>query len=222
MSSNAEPEKQQPPGIDEHVAEEMERIDDEFLNGLRDRRLESGVPEEELSSDLEFVQMSGLTYRDRDDGEDESAEAFPRAAQTQDDSAAQSGPPISFYEKGVGDVDSDMSPEDFESRQRTDTDAAREAEDASPIAELRDIIADLSRDISEPSVSGAEAAGLDESERGSASRAEIVILIHDFIAFRACHLVKLFPALPAEKVSFPVFCTAVLAFHEKKKIKIAL
>ena len=155
MSSNAEPEKRQVTGIDEYVAEEMERIDDEFLNGLRDRRLESGVPEEELSTDLEFVQMSGLTYRDGDAGEHQRPQTAPQASETGGESPDQASPPISFYEKGVGDVDAGMYTGASDHSEPEDEDFARNVEETSPIAELRDIIADLSRDIPEPVASEA-------------------------------------------------------------------
>ncbi len=162
MSSNSESESRIRQGLDERVAEEMERIDDEFLSGLSDSRLESGVPEDEQAQDLEFIQMSGLTYRDTG-AEDASRAAGSQSPQPPDAAFRPAEPPLTFYEKGVADVDAEMTPGILEDSVPPEAGTIHGAEDSSPIAELRDIIADLSRDFVDSGAAPGPRAGAEEN-----------------------------------------------------------
>jgi TolA-binding protein len=65
----------------------MEQLEESLLAGMEmDQRLSSGVPEAQRTDDVDFVQLAGLSK------------------------APATEAPLSFYEKGVGDVDADLSP----------------------------------------------------------------------------------------------------------------
>ena len=173
MSSNSESESRIRQGLDERVAEEMERIDDEFLSGLSDSRLESGVPEDEQAQDLEFIQMSGLTYRDTGE-EDASQAAGSQSPQPPDAASRPAEPPLTFYEKGVADVDAEMTPGIVEDSVSPEADTIHGAEDSSPIAELRDIIADLSRDFVDSGAASGPRAGAEKNTEPAGAQDESI------------------------------------------------
>lgn len=105
----------------------------------KDDRLNSGVSTPQVDSDLDFIEMTGLTTPAR-----EPAVAEP-AASDMDPSA-----PVSFYEKGVGDVDSEMDPVSVENAPLNDPEIlaseaqALEPHESTSVASLKEIIADLS------------------------------------------------------------------------------
>jgi TolA-binding protein len=68
-----------------------------------DSRLSSGVPGGQRIDDLDFIQMSGITRP----AEEEEIAAPPETAP---DADMDPNRPVSFYEKGVADVDSSMGP----------------------------------------------------------------------------------------------------------------
>ncbi|MFO7973802.1 MAG: hypothetical protein R6V12_04125 [Candidatus Hydrogenedentota bacterium] len=146
MSPNTDPEKRLPSGIDEHVIEEMERIDDAFLDGLNDTRLESGVPDEEKTSDEEFLDMSGLTYSRHEKTHKNHEQVAPDNSETKEE-AELTEPPLSFYEKGIADVDTDMTPGTLEKRIPDAAEIIQGLQGPSSITELRGIVADLSQDV---------------------------------------------------------------------------
>jgi TolA-binding protein len=118
---------QDQPALEDDVLQELDRIDQSLLDELvEDTRLSSGVPEEQRGSDLQFIKMSGLTSPAADHGS--APESIP----------AQLQPPIDFYEEGVDDVDEAVA---------ADIQGMRHgAESGSHIAELKDIVEELSRE----------------------------------------------------------------------------
>lgn len=113
-------------------------------NADDDVRFGSGVPEHLRRSDLDFIQMSGLTAPDTSGDTTEES--------NQDDLNPEL--PVSFYEEGVDDVDSSSEPLGTEV-QAGENDEIVSASTASPvtssIASLKEIVADLTRSGTEAS-----------------------------------------------------------------------
>ncbi len=116
---------------------EFDRIEKQLGEGLGDDpRLSSGVPQEQLGSDIEFIQMSGLVRPSIP-----PAEALPPAPDDLDSSR-----PVSFFEKGVADVDADMVPGSVEDRSVAHQEIRPVTQGQTAMSHLRDIIADLTKD----------------------------------------------------------------------------
>ncbi|MBL7649158.1 MAG: tetratricopeptide repeat protein [Candidatus Hydrogenedentes bacterium] len=92
---------------DAYVRQQLASIDGSLFNGMPvDDRYESGVPETQRGNSLDFIQMTGLTrppLRQALHGIDGSLAHTP----IYEDLNPQG--PLSFYEKGVADVDDTLS-----------------------------------------------------------------------------------------------------------------
>lgn len=191
----------QPPEGDAHVRQQLASIDGNLFNGMpADDRYESGVPEGQRGNSLAFIQMTGLTrppLRPATHGTDGSLAQVP----IYDDLNATG--PVSFYEKGVADVDDTLARESLLGRL---SDATLDIDlvpgnSAEPLAlegaasrsaqAFRDIVAGLQRGelasdpasdeevIAEPAVSEAPAPDLDEEAEpygGSTSGALLALV----------------------------------------------
>lgn len=130
------PEDEGQESEDEH--DPFEAYDDEIQRRLEsDPRLESGVSPSERGSDLDFIQMSGLTAPPPADRESPKPEAL--ASNDLDPEK-----PISFFEEGVADVDASMAPDvdDVPS----EPDYSSESDNRAAMEHLRDMIAELTKD----------------------------------------------------------------------------
>ncbi len=116
-------------------------IDEDLFDRIHgDPRLESGVPEEMRGNDLEFIQMTGLTRPDA-----VAPHAPSVAASPCDEELAR---PISFYEKGVADVDGEE--DDVLGSSPLETSARSfDASVSSPIEDLRTIISRLTEELTQ-------------------------------------------------------------------------
>ncbi|MEA3365747.1 MAG: hypothetical protein U9Q79_08930, partial [Candidatus Hydrogenedentes bacterium] len=139
MPANPEPENPLSSGVDDPIFEEMERIDGAFLDSLDDRRLESGVPEDEKADDEEFLRMSGLTYMRHDKAVNGLERPDSYASRLDEEEFELADPPLSFYEKGVADVDTDMAPEAIEAESSHAADTIPAIQEPSSIAGRGDL-----------------------------------------------------------------------------------
>ncbi len=104
MSPESEEKKELPEN--EEILEQVEGIEGALSSELSDdERLQSGAPET-VQDDVDFIQMSGLAHAEQEKEGKEAEE--PPVAEEDDDPDA----PVSFYEKGVKDVDESLSPAD--------------------------------------------------------------------------------------------------------------
>lgn len=93
----------QPPEGDAHVRQQLASIDGNLFNGMPvDDRYESGVPEGQRGNSLAFIQMTGLT-RPPLRGASHAIDGSLAQVPIYEDLNATG--PVSFYEKGVADVD---------------------------------------------------------------------------------------------------------------------
>lgn len=137
---------------------EFDDIERKLGEGLGDDpRLSSGVPQEQRGSDIEFIQMSGLVRPSIP-----PANALPPAPDDLDSTR-----PVSFFEKGVADVDADMVPGSMEDRSVANQEIRPVPQAQSPMSHLRDIIADLTKDATPPAPDPALMAQLDAPEEES-------------------------------------------------------
>jgi len=112
---SAEPDRNPlAPGIEGEpsVQDQLEALDGDLMRRIpADSRLESGVPEGQLSGALDFIQMTGLTRPPaRKTGSGPVTNILDDPARPDIDTSA----PLSFYEKGVADVDESMGDGDFD------------------------------------------------------------------------------------------------------------
>lgn len=136
----------------EKTLNELDQIQRRLGEGLEDDpRLSSGVPKDQRGSDIEFIQMSGLVR----------PSSPPPVSQppAQDDLDATR--PVSFFEKGVADVDADMVPGLIEDRENANEEIQPIAQTHSAMSHLRDIIADLTKDTTPLAADPALIAALD-------------------------------------------------------------
>ncbi|MCC6154042.1 MAG: LysM peptidoglycan-binding domain-containing protein [Candidatus Hydrogenedentes bacterium] len=120
---------------------EFDDIEKKLGEGLGDDpRLSSGVPQDQRGSDIEFIQMSGLVRPSIP-----PVEALPPAPDDLDSTR-----PVSFFEKGIADVDADMVPGSVEDRSVANQEIRPVPQAQSPMSHLRDIIADLTKDATPP------------------------------------------------------------------------
>lgn len=123
------------------VQRRVDEVEGSLWDGIgNDSRIESGVPDEHRSSDVDFIRMSGLT---RPKGPEE-----PSALRVPPPEDLDPSRPVSFFEKGVADVDASMEPSSLEMGAEPDQEYGVEVPSAS-IAGLKDIIADLTTDHAE-------------------------------------------------------------------------
>ena len=115
----------------ENVLRDYDRIQKRLGEGSDgDPRLASGVPRDQRVSDIEFIQMSGLVR--------------PSPPTARDD--LDPFRPVSFFEKGVADVDADMAPGVLEDRATANQEIGPIQRTQTAMSHLRDIIADLTKD----------------------------------------------------------------------------
>ncbi|NUM52394.1 MAG: LysM peptidoglycan-binding domain-containing protein [Candidatus Hydrogenedentes bacterium] len=139
-------------GEPENVLNEYDRIQARLGEGFDgDPRLESGVPADQRGSDIEFIQMSGLVRP-----------SAPPPAPAHDDLDASR--PVSFFEKGVADVDADMVPGLIEDRATADQEIRPIQHTQAAMSHLREIIADLTKDAPAPDTDPKLMAALDAAE----------------------------------------------------------
>ena len=90
------------PQLDEELQSRVEDIDGSFVEGLEpDDRLQSGVPEKQRATDLDFIQMSGLTKP--------LPQAKPGDLPGYRAESVEAVEPVDFYEQGVSDVDAEIA-----------------------------------------------------------------------------------------------------------------
>ena len=119
-----------------------QELEEKLLNSAADdSRLSSGVQPLSGNSDLRFINMSGLAEPVSEESEALASDT-PEVQYTDTDPEA----PLSFYEKGIDDVDAQMDPENIQetdsSEEPTHTHAQETA--STSLEELQRIIAELS------------------------------------------------------------------------------
>jgi hypothetical protein len=113
------------------IVKRMEELSEEFVSDLQeDERLASGVPNSHNSSDLEFIEMTGMTR--------------PDSAQVKSESDLSAA--LNFYEEGVDDVDASLTPHSDEAGSFGEEPVTTEPVAPVPVADLREIIAGLTDD----------------------------------------------------------------------------
>jgi len=118
----------------------FERIEQSLHEGLQsDDRLESGVPASQRGNDLEFILMSGLT---RPPVLRADTARAPMASPRDLDPAR----PVSFFERGVADVDDQMGPQGLEAFDDDVQELQETGETPSSVANLEQLLADLTRE----------------------------------------------------------------------------
>lgn len=135
------------------VRRRLEQINGSLMEEIEsDARLQHGVPPGQRASEIDFLQMTGLT---RPQGRPTAfpQETPPPAPSSDDD--LDPAKPVSFFEKGVADVDQSMTPDALESALPPPYEAAEEAA-ANPgaplprsrsVDALKAIVADLAREV---------------------------------------------------------------------------
>jgi len=122
----------------QQILNEFDRIQEQLSQGFAgDPRLSSGVPEEQRGSDTEFIQMSGLVR---------PVPLMPTGDAGAPDTDLDATKPVSFFEKGVADVDADMTPEVTRNQVSSNKDIDPIETSRAAMSHLRDIIADLTKD----------------------------------------------------------------------------
>lgn len=120
------------------ILSEYDRIQRELSQGYDgDPRLESGVPPEQRGSDIEFIQMSGLV---------KPSPVPPDSPASPEPLDLDTTRPVSFFERGVADVDADMVPGTVEDPHTAREEIEPVEPTRSPMAHLREMIADLTRE----------------------------------------------------------------------------
>ncbi len=170
------------------VRRRLEEIDGTLEQGIQeDARCQSGVPEEQRGSDIDFIQMTGLTR----------PMVSPHATETQQEyTDLNPTAPVSFYEAGVRDVDHTLD-KNADAHMETPVTSAYEeannmAEEALPafgaVEALRELVADLSQEespeksthaqaeepLTEPEEPTRMGAGLDESILGEPEESALI------------------------------------------------
>lgn len=123
--SNPEQDNQTADALDQDILEELDQLDGNLREELlSDERLGDGIPQEHRTDDIDFIRMSGLAAPPGDDDLDPSK-------------------PVSFFEKGVDDVDASMSPGTLGDEESEDADFVPASNLEEPVRELRDILSEL-------------------------------------------------------------------------------
>jgi tetratricopeptide (TPR) repeat protein len=150
MPSSAEQEFDGPLEGDAHqVSDGTSSIDGDLMAGIpADARLESGVPDGQRSNSLDFIQMTGLTRPPAHS----PAQDAPNPAEVRPEDDLNPTAPLSFYEKGVSDVDDGGSGDagvlpdaslDVSLVAESSSDTLQSAPPASSAAAFEDILASL-------------------------------------------------------------------------------
>ena len=100
MSATSQPEDRRHLSSEDELLHRLDQLDGSLRDRIdQDHRFQSGVPEHQRATDLDFILMSGLT----------------RPAPENLLSPADFSRPISFFEEGVADVDDLMAPSTIDS-----------------------------------------------------------------------------------------------------------
>lgn len=154
------------------VQEQLAAIEASLLGQLTDERYGSGVSSAQRSTDLEFIQMTGLTRSlSAEPVSKGRASPFAGRPRPTPGESMDLPEPVSFYEAGIEDVDHRAGPggldEEFE---------PPSADSSAPLGPgaypgrsrsaeaLRELIADLTREESPPPATLSEAATLETAE----------------------------------------------------------
>ena len=172
MAQNSDNAPDERKGEQDEVLKELDQIDERLLGRLDDPRLSNGIPSEQRRDDLSFIQMSGMTSPEEGD----VPRVLPPLGDTFDLDTTK---PLSFYEKGVRDVDAEMAPGGALDTEGMESALAPAPSAGSAMPPLRDIIADLSEKAraaealdKEPMVSG-EIPGIPTESSRESSHEEI-------------------------------------------------
>ncbi len=137
MAQNSDNAPDERKGEQDEVLKELDQIDERLLGRLDDPRLSNGIPSEQRRDDLSFIQMSGMTSPEEGD----TTRVLPPLGDTFDLDTTK---PLSFYEKGVRDVDAEMAPRGALDTEGMESALAPAPSTGSAMPPIRDIIADLS------------------------------------------------------------------------------
>ncbi|MBX7256577.1 MAG: LysM peptidoglycan-binding domain-containing protein [Candidatus Hydrogenedentes bacterium] len=137
MAQNSDNAPDERKGEQDEILKELDRIDERLLGQLNDPRLANGIPPDQRRDDLAFIQMSGMTSSK----EEETPKILPPLGDKFDVDTTK---PLSFFEKGVRDVDAEMAPGGTLDKENTEKPLAPATSQATSMPPLRDIIADLS------------------------------------------------------------------------------
>jgi len=149
--------------IDTDNQTSSEELEDSLFDNLaQDARFQNGVSATSQGDDLDFINMTGLTPV----GSDNRIDEFNS---TTDDNSMNPDAPISFFEKGVGDVDSGMDPNLtghalMEDEELVPSDSPLSGEESKTVVGLKEIIADLSGELSTDTVEVEDAKSNTESD----------------------------------------------------------
>lgn len=147
MTFDHEPQHRPWMDLEDDVLQRLDNIDESLLERLeRDERYQSGVPQNQRTSDIDFVQMTGLTRP--------LADAAAKSRPDRTPKQPEATRPVSFYEKGVDDVgqqemgkQSSVGDEELRADKRSAGKTERPGEatvlDASSIINLKDILDEL-------------------------------------------------------------------------------
>lgn len=137
MAQNSDNAPDERKGEQDEILRELDRIDERLLGQLNDPRLENGIPPSQRRDDLSFIQMSGMTSS----ADDETPKVLPPLGDSVDLDTTK---PLSFFEKGVRDVDAEMAPGGTLDKENIEAALPPSSSSAAAMPPIRDIIADLS------------------------------------------------------------------------------
>jgi len=121
----------------QNILNEFDTIQEKLSQGFEeDPRLSSGVPAAQRGSDLDFIQMSGMVR----------PTPTPAPQTPAIDADLDASRPLSFFEKGVADVDAEMSPGIADESETAHQAIAPIESTRAAMSHLRDIIADLTKE----------------------------------------------------------------------------
>ena len=107
MASEQDPERQANGSAAPDIAQRLDAIDGSLLDHIEnDERLQSGVPAGQRPTDLDFIQMSGLARPATP-----HHSPFDEATHATEEPDLDVSKPLSFFEKGIADVDGAMTPQ---------------------------------------------------------------------------------------------------------------
>ena len=137
MASEHDPEREAEGSPEPDIVQRLDAIDGSLQDHIEnDARLQSGVPAGQRPTDLDFIQMSGLT-RPQNQVRSHSDEITASTEEPDLDTSK----PLSFFERGITDVDSEMAsqtPDHIEEPEHTVL-----PQSASPLADEMDDFEDL-------------------------------------------------------------------------------
>ncbi|MBI5095483.1 MAG: hypothetical protein HZB26_24005 [Candidatus Hydrogenedentes bacterium] len=143
MTSDPQKASDSAPQPAQDLVRGMQRVGDHLLAGMEeDSRVQSGVPDEHLSDDLDFIQMTGLAR---------PSSLADNGAEVSFASRLDPSGSLSFYEQGVADVDTALTPrhrmdaEDVAASMAERISEARGPHENYSIDDLKQIISELSQ-----------------------------------------------------------------------------